>query len=1356
VKPVDNIKVEEQSWPDMSSPMVENRYYLKKMAVSSTLQGDKKFISVVASGLPSFVRKNEKGEFELVPTKVDFVNKGDHYHPGSAALREVMENKALSQIAMDMKLELESTNTKLKIKDDAFIILSIAAGKRFANKVVTNRPLLDDRDHLFRNKEQMPDNYSVCDCVSTEDNPLCAHHLAKIPQTVVLVPGNGTCGYRACALINKLSNIKMLIGEREITYNDSAWVKVYCIRYYQHEDVATILSKDSNFSKLDANNIDCFSQMHLDSKYWFDVGTENWWLDGWNLEQMKKGAEPLIFQSITDGIYIERSPQPSLMNKYGCLKVSNVYAVPKPSHFDCVQYDFSKVAMINTDVSYFDGVYQAMAYIAKLGVMILDIAHQYGGNKDEDILSYECVYRITDKEVINKVEGNATYRNPHTIYQPDDISYVRIGKSMIAKMPLVALKFGPKHAYVLSKVGFSRLKELTNYNEDTLNGFFNGLGYRDVKEGKVILSDRVIKFEPLDGVSYVKEGVMKADLDVVKALLPGYMKPHSIQSIANVLSRKKAGLEDYDAHIIANIIASTIMVSVVTTMKNNADVQTFQNMITSGIVQDFSGLSGYIESMRLTNYYRYKADNHVRLTKGPFDLVKRMYEVLSNELYYINYGGVFRASMLAGSLPWRFKILSVTFLMLSNAVRMIGGYHNFLKRGDTFYTNLIRLLSLLALFMKMTYQNKLNAIGMIWNILELFERIRDTMISRPNVVVKTAGFLAYDHLKIPSENTYKSMIPEKLIVGVKDPISNLNVCKVRENNVEVSQFEKLYPDSKPLVYSDFVNLFYEAEKPFSLTDLTVVQVGPRLCNTFPRGFASTDANKYCCSTKYFNYVPYYNKQEQLEYEEWFSSEFTDDLVSKIDSFFDKTDVTFLDWLSNQKPLVKAEMKEMIANKTVSDEEKKVYKLGVKTDELLVVSQEAGKDSKVRAVFAPSTKFKMMCRGLWAVLKLLSKCEYAIVSGLNWIELAKRFEAIENCFDNRKAVPGDQKSFECTQYSRNLKLVANLLKKICNILDPDWDFYETVIDFMFEEYNDIIVDYKFAVEPIKFTISGTTVSGFPGTTIVNGLLNLSYHRRLFKLCGIREVTINPLTNEVVEYGDVAIVVAGDDSKTNANEAIQHILVDNYRRIFCLPDDQNKGLGQILKGSYAFVNNPSFISTQRIVRNDGSVRIMRDVMRFVSNCAFSKSIKLGCNYNKNLNKIKEQAWAMGMCMKAWSKGLPLFDNYANCLIRLGKRMNGKVFQDFKNQRQYGEELRVSEDVRLDDYELTLAMWEIVYDLPRDLIKKIELQLDGLDQLNVMILTDLNYYFPEEHYYESFEQLNIREIINNAGRTQATFSC
>jgi hypothetical protein len=183
--------------------------------------------------------------------------------------------------------------------------------------------------------------------------------------------------------------------------------------------------------------------------------------------------------------------------------------------------------------------------------------------------------------------------------------------------------------------------------------------------------------------------------------------------------------------------------------------------------------------------------------------------------------------------------------------------------------------------------------------------------------------------------------------------------------------------------------------------------------------------------------------------------------------------------------------------------------------------------------------------------------------------------------------------------------------------------------------------------------------------------------------------------------ILVMGKGDDSVIAYPKSYEGAVEKARKEIFAPRQDfLVHGLGLICKFSRkGDVDDVDFISNLVFINGEGGLRMSRIPARVFQTLSWSTKIPNNVDVQTRTEIAKQLCWSKGMCMRAWAKGLPIFEVLAEKLIQLGKE--GKW--SHREYNQYSDGIRVWGDH--DDREAFAGFLEAKFGLSKQDIHDIE---------------------------------------------------
>jgi hypothetical protein len=363
------------------------------------------------------------------------------------------------------------------------------------------------------------------------------------------------------------------------------------------------------------------------------------------------------------------------------------------------------------------------------------------------------------------------------------------------------------------------------------------------------------------------------------------------------------------------------------------------------------------------------------------------------------------------------------------------------------------------------------------------------------------------------------------------------------------------------------------------------------------------------------------------------------------------------------------------------------------------------DVKERQICGPPAQKKLLANAfINACEKLFSRVK-GYCGAATWEEICKKFDGAENI---RRAFFEwmDFSGFDmCTTTFEPLLLELYKMILAHDNTELEEPLSAEAIIHCLED--SLLLDINIGRGAVNYKAKGRA-SGDGWTTGSNTIITAAVLRFLLHEAGVPD--------------DQAFVIGkGDDSVIAYPKEFRDAVRDIRLKIFAPKQDYCKhGLGLICKFSReGQADDLDFVSNLVFRANNGKLRMMRIPARVFESISWSTAIPHGVDEETRHRMAKELCFSKGSCLKAWSRGLPIFEVLADKMMSLGCR--GKL-TDYNPYADAGREWGSH-----DDYDACVSYLNERFGISIEAIRRIEQQIRNIHNIyEVVDIPELQLFF------------------------------
>jgi len=366
--------------------------------------------------------------------------------------------------------------------------------------------------------------------------------------------------------------------------------------------------------------------------------------------------------------------------------------------------------------------------------------------------------------------------------------------------------------------------------------------------------------------------------------------------------------------------------------------------------------------------------------------------------------------------------------------------------------------------------------------------------------------------------------------------------------------------------------------------------------------------------------------------------------------------------------------------------------------------------KERQICGPPDEKKAIAN---AFINSLEKIASANIPGYcgdkDWPGICAVIEEADFKFQNPEWLAMDGSAFDTTVVEWVSRLVDELMIEVLEhpnlTLDPllDKESIRKVLE----------ASYKLSISVGRGAVNYQAVgraSGDGWTTFSNSMIMLALQKYCMHKAGIVDYF-------ATAKGDDALCCVSSLDGPKFRQAVSEVFADSNKSV-------EHGLGFIAK----FVKSGpltemDFISNHFFVNGSGGYRMTRIPARIIQTLPWSTKVP------KNLPKhvvervSRELCFSKGSCLKAWSRGLPIWEVLADKLMALGKQGKASEYNQYADEaRRWGN---------FDDRQSYLHYLSHRYNLGEEAVVRIEAKIKGIRSIDQIVdIPEL-----EMFYYDNY---------------------
>jgi len=235
---------------------------------------------------------------------------------------------------------------------------------------------------------------------------------------------------------------------------------------------------------------------------------------------------------------------------------------------------------------------------------------------------------------------------------------------------------------------------------------------------------------------------------------------------------------------------------------------------------------------------------------------------------------------------------------------------------------------------------------------------------------------------------------------------------------------------------------------------------------------------------------------------------------------------------------------------------------------------------------------------------------------------------------------DGSGFDMSQLQRHNKLMNELIMECANHKNVVFDEPLTKEGLLRALQDSIILNVSVNKGDLKYTAQGRA-SGDGWTTFGNTMLMIAYYMYAFKIANIE---------------DFFLLVKGDDVLLGISAEQKQAFESAHAQLFTNRKDKHQhGLAQICTDiKWGGIEDMDFLSNHFFFTGKGRLRMTRIPARVFQTISWSTKM-VNVPVKDVLTVQRELCYSKGMCLRAWGRGLPMWEVLADKMIELGKQGN-----------------------------------------------------------------------------------------------------
>lgn len=350
--------------------------------------------------------------------------------------------------------------------------------------------------------------------------------------------------------------------------------------------------------------------------------------------------------------------------------------------------------------------------------------------------------------------------------------------------------------------------------------------------------------------------------------------------------------------------------------------------------------------------------------------------------------------------------------------------------------------------------------------------------------------------------------------------------------------------------------------------------------------------------------------------------------------------------------------------------------------------------KERQICGPSDEKKCLANAFINELEGVAHRHLKAYCGRkDWPSMCKTIEDVLLRIPNLKFCSADGSGFDMSQLIEHNELMNKLIMTCARHKNVVFDDPLSVagVEKALEASLKLFVNVNHG--DLKYQARGRA-SGDGWTTFGNTMLMISYYQFTFEMASIKEE-------------DYFLMVKGDDVLLAVSAEHKDQFMKAHKQLFTGSKlKHSHGLAQICtEMKWGDIEEMDFLSNHFFWTQSNRLRMTRIPARIIQTISWSTKLQ-GVTGDKFVQLQQELCYSKGMCLKAWARGLPMWEVLADKMIELGRPGSRTEYN------YYADEQRVWQD--RDDYAAYLLYLEQRFGITKIDVKEFENKVRNITSL------------------------------------------